>query len=160
MSLRKKDFQDYMKRLRKAVSKRFPDAPPIRYYVAGEYGTKNKRPHYHAIVFNVPDAEMFFQSWSIGGTPIGSVHVGHVSGDSIAYTMKYIDKSSFSPGHSRDDRAKEFALMSKGLGKAYLTPDVVAYHRQSQVLYVTRLSGHRVSMPLIVTGKQIGRAHV
>jgi len=48
MSLCKRDFQLFMKRLRKA----FPD-DKIRFFAAGEYGTKTFRPHYHAIIFGL-----------------------------------------------------------------------------------------------------------
>lgn len=41
------DFQKFMKRLRKVVGF------PVRYYMCGEYGPKNLRPHYHACLFNL-----------------------------------------------------------------------------------------------------------
>ena len=41
-----KHFQDFMKRMRKENNQ------IIRYYMGGEYGELNKRPHYHAIIFN------------------------------------------------------------------------------------------------------------
>lgn len=47
-TLRKRDYQLFMKRLRKA----FPDQQ-IRFYAAGEYGPKTYRPHYHAILFGL-----------------------------------------------------------------------------------------------------------
>lgn len=47
-SLRKRDFQLFMKRLRKA----FPDQK-IRFFAAGEYGSHTYRPHYHAILFGL-----------------------------------------------------------------------------------------------------------
>lgn len=47
-TLCKRDFQLFMKRLRKA----FPDQH-IRFYAAGEYGDENFRPHYHAIIFGL-----------------------------------------------------------------------------------------------------------
>lgn len=52
LTLRKRDFQLFMKRLRKRVS---PDK--IRFFGAGEYGDKTFRPHYHIIVFGlrIPD---------------------------------------------------------------------------------------------------------
>lgn len=47
-TLSKRDCQLFWKRLRKA----FP-GKKIRYYIAGEYGPKTHRPHYHAIVFGL-----------------------------------------------------------------------------------------------------------
>lgn len=81
LSLKKKDVQDFFKRLRKKkqcsnkLCKKYnytPDAKKIRYYAAGEYGDINEmenvneqikyisrygsaklgRPHYHCIIFN------------------------------------------------------------------------------------------------------------
>lgn len=46
-SLWKPDFQHFMKRLRA----RHPELK-IRYYMCGEYGPLNGRPHYHANIFN------------------------------------------------------------------------------------------------------------
>lgn len=51
-TLVKRDVQLFMKRLRK----HYPNAQ-IRYYLCGEYGDKNGRPHYHAIVFGVDFSE-------------------------------------------------------------------------------------------------------
>lgn len=51
-TLVKRDWQLFMKRLRRA----FPDQQ-LRFFMAGEYGEQNFRPHFHAIVFglDVPD---------------------------------------------------------------------------------------------------------
>lgn len=46
-SLEHRDFQLFMKRIRKATKQK------IRYYMCGEYGPKNLRPHYHACLFNI-----------------------------------------------------------------------------------------------------------
>jgi len=141
MTLRKSDFQDYMKRLRKLCFAK------LKYYAVGEYGTKNKRPHFHAIVFNVVDSQSFVDAWTLDGVQIGDVHIGHVTTDSIAYTMKYIDKYVPPKRFSRDDRVRQFALMSKGLGKSYVDRGK-KYHRKNPTqMYVTKLSGHKVPMP-------------
>ncbi len=134
----------------------------LRYYAAGEYGSKNNRPHYHAIIFNVPDSEMFYNAWHLNGEPIGSIHVGNVSTDSVAYTMKYIDKPSRIPFHARDDRAKEFSLMSKGLGFSYLErPGIQNYHTSDlSRLYITKLDGHKIAMPRYYRNKLYSEAEM
>lgn len=150
MTLDKSEFPRYMKRLRKLVVKDSGGLWPnlLKYYACGEYGSKGSRPHYHAIVFNVPDDKLFYEAWSLNGVPFGSVHVGQVSGDSVAYTMKYIDKSSFRFAHSRDDRVPEFALMSKGLGRSYVTDAVKAYHHQDYSrLFLVKDGGHKIALP-------------
>lgn len=47
--LRKKDFQDFMKRYRKWLWENKRER--IRFFHCGEYGEKGLRPHYHAIIF-------------------------------------------------------------------------------------------------------------
>lgn len=152
-TLKKSDFQDYMKRLRKL----FPNET-LKYYAVGEYGTKRKRPHYHAIIFNCTDPASIETAWVLNDELIGDVQIGDVNTDSIAYCMKYIDKKNSGANavllgrmdkkFARDDRIPEFSLMSKGLGQQYLTDNIKNYHRAvNDRLYVTKTSGHKVSMP-------------
>lgn len=56
MTLRKKDLQDFHKRLRDRLDY------PIRYYASGEYGDITKRPHYHDIVFGLKLDDLEFDS--------------------------------------------------------------------------------------------------
>lgn len=44
------DLQRFIKRLRKLISKLFPNET-IRYYAIGEYGTSSYRPHWHILLF-------------------------------------------------------------------------------------------------------------
>lgn len=137
MTLDKRDFQLFMKRLRKLSKNK------LRYYVAGEYGTERQRPHYHMILFNLEDLEYLNDAWQKG-----EIHVGRVAGPSIAYTVKYIDKESKIPMHPRDDRLKEFSLMSKGLGACYMTDAVKRYHKSRlNINYVMDTDGNRIAMP-------------
>lgn len=48
LTLRKRDFQLWMKRLRRAFSD-----DKIRFFASGEYGSETFRPHYHAILFGL-----------------------------------------------------------------------------------------------------------
>lgn len=142
MTLRPSDLTLYWKRLRKLTHNK------IKYYAVGEYGTDNKRPHYHAIVFNVPDPEMFFKAWQIDGKSLGNVHVGKVTTSSVAYTMKYIDKPGTIGKFGRDDRIPEFSRQSNGLGKSYITEATKKFHTDDlSRMYVTKLSGHKVAIP-------------
>lgn len=119
MSLNKRDVQLFIKRLRKRHN--IPEHP-IRYFAVGEYGGKSYRPHYHIILFNA-DINTISDSWNLG-----DVHFGSVSGASIGYCLKYISKPKRIPVHANDDRQKEFALMSKGLGLNYLTDKIKKWH--------------------------------
>lgn len=136
MSLKKRDFQLFMKRLRKKLPH-----DKIKYYACGEYGSKTKRPHYHAILFNCSDANILHEAWGLGST-----HIGTCTGDSMAYCLKYINKPGTIPHHRRDDRVKEFSLQSKNLGKSYLTPAVVAHHRAHPT--DLRLQNNQYKMPM------------
>ncbi len=142
-TLQRADFQKFMKRLRKKQLKHYPNSPPIKYYMAGEYGEKRYRPHYHAIIFNVIDTEFIATTW-----PLGTVDIGNVSGASIAYTCKYLEKLKRIPEHRNDDRKKEFSLMSNGLGKSFLTPQMIAYYQDDIKRYhVTTPDGIKIAMP-------------
>lgn len=129
----KQDLQLWFKRLRK----RFGHCQ-IRYYAAGEYGTRTHRPHYHAILFGVAPTDLD-PEWAIyngrsGGekgmdkrtTPLsqtwsyGLVHVGEVTRESIQYCAGYVTKKFTKKG---DGYAPEFALMSRrpGIGARAVT---------------------------------------
>lgn len=137
MGLSKRDVQLFMKRLRK-LSKN-----TLKYYAVGEYGTKGNRPHYHMILYNLEDVEMINKAWQKG-----SIHVGNVSGDSIAYTTKYIDKLKRIPMHKNDDRLREFSLMSKGIGDNYLTPETIAWHKADVSRnYIVKEGGYIIALP-------------
>lgn len=138
MSLDKRDFQLFMKRLRKAAK-----MEGIKYYAVGEYGGKTMRPHYHIILFNC-DEKHVEAAWQKGTT-----HYGTVTGASIGYTLKYISKDGKIPLHQNDDRVPEFSLMSKGLGKNYLTPKMIKWHLSNLTgnSYVALEDGKKASLP-------------
>lgn len=133
MTLDKTDVQKFFKRLRFHLP---PSHPKISYYVAGEYGGKNNRPHYHAIIFNAFSDDIT-AAWCFPprdqstkeSTPAGNIVYGDVNGASVGYTLKYMCKKRKIPMHRNDDRIPEFSLMSKGLGANYLTPAMVRYHK-------------------------------
>lgn len=108
-SLRYKHFQNFMKRLRKE----FPSVK-IGYIVSGEYGVKDGRAHWHAILFgfNFPDREEIYRHkgfphykslilerlWSIYDRdtdtyfPIGYVDLCDVDYECCSYVSQYVMK--------------------------------------------------------------------
>ncbi|AZL82803.1 replication initiator protein [Apis mellifera associated microvirus 59] len=152
MSLKKRDVQLFLKRLRKSHEikwksggKTYISQPqyPIRYYVCGEYGGKTNRPHYHIILFNC-DLRKVEAAWQNG-----AIHSGTVTGASVGYTLKYMSKPSKIPMHRNDDRVKEFSLMSKGIGQNYITPAKVAWHHADLTgrMYMPIEDGKKIAMP-------------
>lgn len=60
-TLFKRDVQLFMKRLREKVKTDFPEHDDnIMYYAAGEYGGATRRPHYHMILFGMPELDLKF----------------------------------------------------------------------------------------------------
>lgn len=120
-SLNKKDFQDFMKRLRKAVGS------GVRYFHCGEYGEKLGRPHYHACLFNYdfPDkklwkkseggdlyvSDMLTELWGSGYCILGAVTF-----DSAAYVARYITKkiTGASAESHYQGKLPEYTTMSRG----------------------------------------------
>lgn len=140
-TLVKRDFQLFMKRLRKAQSKLTNDK--IVYYACGEYGARTYRPHYHAIVFNLHPSLML-------DAPVSNIwKMGHCRFDdcnikTIQYVTKYVMKAGREPLNGKE---REFSLMSKGIGKNFLTPQMKKYYQENQIPYVVWKDGQKLSMP-------------
>ena len=99
-----RDVQLFMKRLRKL--KKSNKNNPIRFFLGAEYGEENRRPHYHALLFNCSfgDKKLFGRNgrgeavytseelssvWSIDGLPMGFCTIGEVTFESAVYCAKY-----------------------------------------------------------------------
>lgn len=96
-SLRYRDFQLFMKRVRKASKTR------VRFFVCGEYGEELSRPHYHACLFgyDFPDkrpvsllgAQKSWRSDSLERLWFhGHAHLGSLNVRSAAYAARYVLK--------------------------------------------------------------------
>ena len=124
-SINVKDFQNFMKKLRNSTNLK------IRYFHCGEYGDKNLRPHYHAILFgyDFPDKILFANKngnklyisqklkelW-----PYGFSTIGDVTFDSAAYVARYCTKKI------NGDDADTHYLTEDG---EYLTPEYATMSR-------------------------------
>lgn len=120
-SLQLSDWRAFVKRLARKVGK-------FRYFHAGEYGTRNGRPHDHALLFgiNFPDRKYF--KTSSAGFPLyrsailesawsfGHASVGDCSFESAGYLARYlmekptitrriVDENGIVVGRSYSDQA-------------------------------------------------------
>lgn len=134
----KKDFQDFMKRLRY----RNPHKK-IRYFMCGEYGDQILRPHYHACIFNHEFADQQHFSTNKQGKKLftsdtlnsiwkmGYCITGALEFDSAAYVARYVikkvnGKQKFDHYAHHTDldtgeivmRPQEYATMSRNKGIA------------------------------------------
>lgn len=144
--LHKKHFVDFIKRLRhtnypKDAKVRYndPKYPTVRYYAVGEYGTETKRPHYHAIIFNLTEKAQknLSETWKKGITRLDPCNSA-----SIHYVTKYVISRHADYGQLQ----KPFALMSRmpAIGANYLSSAMKKYHKDNQSFQI----GGRYKLPI------------
>lgn len=101
-------FQGFMRLLRQDIrrSARKAGAKParIRFFVAGEYGERTARPHFHACLFNLAVSDLAYYRKSPSGHTLyksawldalwgrGLCSLGAITFESAAYTAAYINK--------------------------------------------------------------------
>nr|QJB20031.1 MAG: replication initiator protein [Microvirus sp.] len=125
------DFQLFMKKLRKTQNE------PMGLFVTGEYGEKNKRPHWHAIIFNFRPSdikpsrttergdqaytsEMLEKLWGKGKTELGDVTF-----ESAGYCARYASKKLVHGQDAEHDyqpiskKSSKHAIGKKWLEKYY-----------------------------------------
>lgn len=140
-SLRKRDFQLFMKRLRKA----YPEKK-IRFFACGEYGEHTFRPHYHAILFNhkFEDEEDVFKETADGIRKVriseklskiwgqGHASSGEMTFSSAAYVARYCLKKVTGENAASYyfGREPEFSLMSRmpGIGANWFKKNKVSIY--------------------------------
>lgn len=132
-TLVKKDFQDFMKRLRKHHHK--ANGAKLRYFAVGEYGDTSERAHYHAVIFGIDFTDKRAHSKNEHGDQLftsdlldsiwgkGHAFFGKVTVRSANYVAKYCIKKvngSMAASHY-GTRQPEFAVMSlkPGIGSGW-----------------------------------------
>jgi len=99
-SLEHRDFQLFMKRLRKRAGKE------VRFYMCGEYGDNTGRAHYHACLFNVDfrdrkpigksaSGELFYESPALAKLlSHGNCSVQDLTSGTASYCARYVMKKT------------------------------------------------------------------
>lgn len=124
-------FQKFIKSYKKRTGKN------CRYFMCGEYGSKNNRPHYHAILFGVHfsdrqlvqtrdgirvyTSELLAKCW-----PHGSHEIGSVTFQSAGYVARYILKKQQGDA---DELFERYALIDPATGE--MTSRTLEYTRMS-----------------------------
>ncbi len=151
-TLEPKDLQNFWKRLRKYTA--YHHQHKIKYLAVGEYGTQTKRPHYHAITFNLPqhllkNATKLPEIWNKGLT-----HIGDANDKSILYTLSYLTagnreskKQIIERTQRGIDHYPEFQRQSQGIGTNYLTPQQIQFQKNNLNPYIIAEDGKKMSMP-------------
>lgn len=140
------DFQRFMKRLRNSHA-------GVRFFMCGEYGDLNLRPHYHSCLFNcfftdrvfhkaLPSGFNLYTSAELSELwPFGFSSIGDVSFESAAYIARYVCKKvTGAPAEEHYTRVDtstgeihrvepEFCQMSRkpGIGAAWFS----RYHKDA-----------------------------
>lgn len=147
LTLDRKEHSLFMKRLRKELNKEGYRVK-LKYYVVGEYGGQTERPHYHSILFNLPEKYIVNEHKLEKIWKQGRVQADECTGASIAYVCGYVNKQTFFKNlGEKDDRTAEFSFMSKGLGTNYLTEAKIKSMRQKLNPYLTVENGQKIPLP-------------
>lgn len=126
-TLSKRDWQLFMKRLREHFAPK-----KLRFFAAGEYGSKTQRPHYHAIIFglgfeDLPDLrciganeikDPYFSSSVIEKIwAHGFILIGAVNSQTCGYVARYVIKKHYKKSLPElHGAAQEFTLSSRRPG--------------------------------------------
>lgn len=155
-----RDVQLFMKRLRKAATG-VPWENPLtgkitkspRFFLGAEYGDDNRRPHYHALLFNVRfddlrehgkngRGEILYTSahmsrlWGDGGGTFGFCTLGAVTFESAVYCAKYalkqIKLSDKSTPAAREEWERRYVVYDA---------DGLVYERDREFAVMSRCPG-------------------
>lgn len=144
------DVQKFLKRLRK-----FYKSSKIKYFLIGEYGGNFGRPHYHAIMFNLPKKDIYVLNheisdiWSKGFTSIAPVTDAR-----IGYCCKYCLQNLQSKRTAAHPSLFPPFLVSRrpAIGSSYLSDSNVIYHLNNKT-FNSNINGREFSLPRYLRDK-------
>lgn len=134
-TVNKKDIQKFFKRFRKHFENYYKEKQiKFSYFLVSEYGPTSYRPHYHAILFNLPVlspidevqiakiTKEVQEIWSNG-----FIRIDKCNEQRIGYCTKYMSCETVIPTYL----PKPFRMISKGIGKCYLNNhNRIIWHRK------------------------------
>ena len=154
--LHKKELVGFFKRLRSYLDYS-DEGTKIRYYAVGEYGSKTKRPHYHAIIFGLSPYDVKHkeyiidawqhrcEDWQFDRSRGRKCSLQPVCPEDIEYVTGYVQKKLSGPLAAEEygDKERPFAIMSKGLGLEFALQNADRLRMNG----FTYINGHKISLP-------------
>ena len=142
------NFQLFMKRLRKKHKHK------IRFFHCGEYGEKNQRPHYHALIYNhdFSDKRLFKERKNIKLYtskeleelwPYGFSTIGDVTFQSSAYVARYIMKKT------------KKAITPKNITNKNRSPNRGGHYNRTRILHYEQKTRHWVHLVPKIQNRRI-----
>lgn len=136
--LEPEDLTKFWKRLRRSLNYHGEEiSGKLKYFCCGEYGPQTDRPHYHAIIYDLPiptsdlvpykknhlGQQLYISPYLEKIWGHGYVTVGQVTWESCAYVARYVMKKTY--GDHKEDvytngKIPEFLRSSTKLGEQYL----------------------------------------
>ena len=115
-----KDFQNFMKRLRENIYRKYGVRHEFKYLAVGEYGGKFGRPHIHVLFFGLDFRNNDLDIYNAWGQ--GIVYNLPIKDGGINYVLKYMDKAEIRKKKNYDftEDSKPFERHSAGLGKGFI----------------------------------------
>ncbi len=155
-SLIKKDFTDFMKRLRRDL----PEGRKIRYYMCGEYGDKNFRPHFHSIIYGLDnynqfDRDLIKENWGkcedFMFEPINNYRkhsaIEPVCRESIQYVCGYVQKKlkgvDAQKLYDENGLVRPYNTCSNGIGLNFCMENAERLIKNGFTFY----NGHKIAIP-------------
>lgn len=135
-----RDVTLFLKRLRKCCDFK------IRFFYCGEYGGKFGRPHYHLILFGLPNllyvSEKVNSCWNLGFTSVEPANLQR-----FRYVAKYVVKLNIND--LSDYVQKPFARMSRkpGIGFSTLTTDYKSFYKNNLQSFTHLSNGEIIPLP-------------
>lgn len=132
----KRDFQLWLKLVRKSIDLRFPDydykRKRFRYFICGEYGPTTYRCHAHALLFFY-DYEVseycrqfaLYENWKMCDKVLFDNYTRYADGGTAGYVTNYVTGFSSLPSLLRESSICPFRLSSKNPAIGYSSFDKV-----------------------------------
>ena len=138
------DIQLWLKRFRKSLG-----SVGMKYFLASEYGGQFGRPHYHALLYNIPHekvtqlSNILAQTWNKG-----FVSASPISDRRISYVCKYMLQKTQRKKDYSDAEQCPFYLASRrpAIGSSYINDDNILYHLGNKTTQFN-LFGLKTSLP-------------